>query len=154
MKKIQLTIKSKETMKNKYQKNYDKLLKVIPQLKEKILNVKDDEELIDLYLKSKSSGFMDLVFEYRRKDGEGIHDISLAHTYVQNGDLMSDPFMELRVDFNLETVEAIYFEMSCPPVSTSVYPAKGMVSFEEKVSQNQFLSQWLTNLICQGHMIK
>ena len=126
----------------------------INQLKEKINNVTDEETLHDLHIKSQVSGFMDLVFEYRRRDGEGIHIISLAHYYKQNGDLMSDPFVELRVDFQLKTVESLYFEMSYPPIAKHVYPEQSLVDYEEKVNQNQFLSQWLSNLIAQGHVIK
>lgn len=130
---------------------YKKLLKVIPGLDKKLSSIQDGD--VEFTAKSKSGSFMDLNFEYRKNEGNNRHIISLAHYYVQEGDLMSDPFMEIRVIPDLQVAEALYFEMSHPPVSRYVYPDPNHVNMREKKDQNHFLNQWLTNLIHQGHRI-
>jgi hypothetical protein len=132
---------------------YKKLLKVIPGLDKKLSSLKDGTEEFSAKSKVGNGGLMDLNFEYRQNEGNNRHIISLAHYYVQEGDLMSDPFMEIRVIPDLQLAEALYFEMSYPPVSRYVYPDPQHVSMTQKKEQNHFLNQWLTNLIHQGHKI-
>ena len=84
-----------------YAKNYARLLKIVPGL----LEMRPGESSLTL----KAPGFMDLtVGVLRREETEHII-VSLAHYGVQNGDLMSDPEMEISVSPTLKTVEALTF---------------------------------------------
>ncbi len=55
---------------------------------------KDGKPNFDEYLKLKSGGFMDLNIDFLY-DEDGKYTISMAHNYVQNGDVMADPDMEI-----------------------------------------------------------
>lgn len=49
-------------------------------------------------LKIENPGFMDLHIEYVGTGPRNLPMVSVAHYYVQNGDLMRDPDMEFEVD--------------------------------------------------------
>jgi len=142
-----------------YHKNYKLLLKIIPDLVENIDKIKkacSDAEVIAK--KATSEGFMPLSFEtrYMRYDTrkKGCPVISLAHYYTQNGDLLSDPFMEIEVCVEEEWVQAIFFEQHGALTKyAEVFPEKGKVNTSEKKSQNRFLTTWFTNLYQQGFQL-
>lgn len=99
------------------------------------------------YLKLKAGGFMDLVVERIGKD-----EISLAHYYEQNGDLVADPEMTVRV-FPHGAAEALSFSMPGAGVYQEVYLEKDGKTYvwpAVKREQNAFLDQWLVNLKHQG----
>ncbi|MFY0689121.1 MAG: DUF1249 domain-containing protein [Cyclobacteriaceae bacterium] len=132
-----------------YEVNYRKLLKVIPHLIEKVN---------DGFTSGKSvlvgEGMMDLNFDYLFTDDEGHMVVALAHNYEQNGDLVPDPDMQLRINPKLETVEALSFQDTYG--YQQVYheeKGKNLVNTKAKSELNKFLSQWLTNLIKQGHKV-
>lgn len=79
--------------------------------------------------------------------------ISLAHNFVQNGDLMADPDMEISVNLKHGIAEALTFQQDSLGVYRVVYPDwpdKNWFYLRERKGQNEFLAQWLTNLINQG----
>ena len=96
-------------------------------------------------VKLHSEGFMDLVVERLSEE-----IISLAHYGEQNGDLMSDPEMEIKIYPDTRMVEALTNRMDYTGYSASVYPAPGKVDLYQKKDMNQFLSIWLRNLKQQG----
>ena len=97
----------------------------------------------DGYLKLKSQGFMDLTIERIGSD-----EISLTHYYEQNGDLVADPDMQIRINFDNKTAEALTFQdwicFRC------VYPEPDKVNLQLKKELNSFLLDWLKNLKRQG----
>jgi len=105
------------------------------------------------YSKSKSPSFMDLVIERNtildKINGKDCIGFSMAHYFLQNGDLCSDPLMEVLVYPDLKMVEAFSFDMSIPPLYQVVYDGESC-DFRLKESLNDFLNQWLKNLGMQG----
>ena len=95
------------------------------------------------YLKLKSQPYMDLTIERIGPD-----EISLTHYYEQNGDLVPDPDMQVRIDFQNETAEAL----TCQDwiCFRAVYPEPGKVNLKLKKDLNFFLLQWLKGLKKQG----
>lgn len=118
---------------------YRKLKVVIPTLPE-----------VPEYAKSKVPGLMDLNLDLLYRDHE-IIKVALSHYYEQNGDLIADPDMVIRVDTKTETVEALSYQDTY--TYREVYPEGGEADVRTKKELNEFLLQWLTNLIDQGHRL-
>lgn len=97
----------------------------------------------------KSGAYMDLVVEVLDQD-EKYTTISLAHYGKQNGDLMSDPEMVLRVHRESFMVEALTFTNHYVGVYHEVYPTPETVNLRYKKELNSFLGTWLKNLKDQG----
>lgn len=136
-------------MKTVFEKNYDLMVK---------LGIILEDNSVPSYRKSISSGVMDLVVE-RNELTDGFNDqkcigFSIAHYFVQCGDLCSDPIMEILYYPDTNMVEAYSIEMSLPPMYEVVYPLPGKVNVKAKKSQNSFLHSWLNNLVAQGHGVK
>jgi uncharacterized protein YqiB (DUF1249 family) len=99
---------------------------------------------------SKSKPYMDLSYDFLHEDKPGEYIIALAHHFEQNGDLVPDPDMEIRVIPEKEIAEALSFQ------NIMLYQH---VDSGEKTNEmlqrdlNEFLDQWLTNAIEQGHRI-
>ena len=124
-----------------YELNFKKLTKIID------LEALKKEE----YLLYSSRGFMDLHANFLREEKDGRYILSLAHNYEQNGDLVNDPDVEIRVDERYHTVEALTYQDAL--TYNEVYFEKDgevLVNLQLKRSLNQFLSKWLTNLSNQG----
>lgn len=122
-----------------YGKNYDNLLKVIPDLH----NLKPGD-----HFRLLTRGFMPLTVEVRQKFANGDMILSLSHNFLQFGDIMDDPYMEIKV-FAKGGVEALSFQQS-PNIYEEVYPEPGKTNIRAKKSQNDFLRLWLRNLKNQG----
>lgn len=130
--------------KNRFEQNYDRLLRMLPQLA--------DAKTGD-HWRLKAPGLMDLVVEVIGED-EGTIRVSLAHYYEQNGDLMADPEMEVRVYRDARMVDALSFYMAAQGYRAVSYPEPGLVCPRAKQSNNAFLQTWLQNLKAQGHAIQ
>jgi Protein of unknown function (DUF1249) len=65
--------------------------------------------------------------------------------------LIPDPDMVIRIDTKAETVEALTFQDTY--TYREVYPDRNRVDLKAKKELNEFLLQWLTNLIDQGHRL-
>jgi uncharacterized protein YqiB (DUF1249 family) len=98
------------------------------------------------YKRFESDGFMDLVVE---KISE--NEYSLAHYYEQNGDLMRDPEMTVRI-YPGKAVEALTFTQDNLGIYQEVYPEPGKYVPYFKKELNCFLGIWLRNLKIQGFM--
>lgn len=114
---------------------------------EKIGIIRDRKLAFSKYLKLKSGGFMDLNIDELNETDDSI-TISMAHNHEVNGDLVSDPDMELRIYPDCKMAEALTLQDSFG--YKMVYPEEGKVYPRVKKELNQFLNQWLTNLINQG----
>jgi len=101
--------------------------------------------------KSKVGGFMDLNYDFLRSSKDG-RIIALSHYYLQNGDMVADPDMEIRVMPDLGLAEALTYQDVYG--FKRVYDDTGGVDVAMKKELNEFLSQWLSNLINQKHRIR
>ncbi len=132
-----------------YSSIYNKLHRVIPDL-EKHLAKGASSGKSEL----PSPGMMDLSFDYLYNDEDGNPVIAIAHYFKQNGDVVPDPDMEIRIFPKEKLAEALTFQDQF--VFQRVYDEyKGepFVHFKRKTELNAFLNQWLSNLIEQGHRI-
>ncbi len=134
-----------------YSAIYKKLMQIIPDLIKHIEAGKDSGKSV----KDPKGGLMDLNFDYLGKDKKGNYLIALSHLFEQNGDLVPDPDMQIRILPEMEMAEAMTFQDQYG--YQEVYPDQGdgkeYVDLRRKKELNQFLSQWLTNVIKQGHKI-
>ena len=125
-----------------YEANYRKL--------EGILNIEDFlKHNTGFNLKLKSSGYMDLSVEILEKTSDYIR-ISMTHYGEQNGDLMADPDMEIKIYKEHQTAEALSFQNDYIGIYQVVYPEAGIVNLKLKKELNDFLGTWLNNLKIQG----
>ena len=136
---------------NRLEMNYARLEKLIGQS----LTELHPED----HFRLKSKGFMDLVIEVLPSDDEESTIISMAHYFVQNGDLCQDPEMTVRAvhaspkGFSRGMLEALTFQQAIPPVYQDVYPTKGFYRPNLRQHLNSFLWFWLRNLENQGHRL-
>jgi len=108
--------------------------------------------------KSKSGGYMDLVYE-RLSMIDGVNGlpnqaISIAHYFEMNGDLCQDPEMVVLVNASDRTAEAYSFQQAMPPIYQEVYDEGNRVDPALKQNLNTFLETWLDNLVNQGHGVE
>ena len=119
------------------------------------------EYVSDVYGKSnqsEDSGYMPFVIEGLDKDSHGRYILSFAHYYVQNGDLMCDKSMEVRLDVKQGTIEALSFKQDgiFDNSVKDVYIEKDgklHVNTTQKNNQNSFLNKWTNNLVQQKHVV-
>jgi len=134
-----------------YSAIYKKIMQIIPDLIKHIEAGKDSGKSV----KDPKGGLMNLNFDYLGKDKKGNHLIALSHLFEQNGDMVPDPDMQIRILPEMEMAEAMTFQDQYG--YQEVYPDQGdgkeYVDLRRKKELNQFLSQWLTNIIKQGHKI-
>ena len=116
--------------------NYDRLEELVPD----VLNNKYN------YMKFKAKHFMDWIVERPDEDR-----MSLSHYYLQNGDLMSDPDMELIIDTKNRQVHADTFRQDSMAVNMRVTDNGGLRNEDLAEELNVFLEDWLTNVKAQGH---
>lgn len=95
------------------------------------------------YLKLKSSGYMDLTIERL-----GMNQLSLTHYYLQNGDLVPDPDMQIEISFKEHSANVVTFQNSL--IFQTVYLSGGGINLELQRELNSFLHGWLKNLKVQG----
>ena len=128
-------------MKTIYQRVYDKLEQLVGNLRE-----------IPEAKKSQVPGFMDLNLDRLSADGR-VTVIALSHYYKHpSGDLIPDPDMEIRVSPNERMAEALTYQDSY--TYRFVYgDQERLVSTAVKQDLNQFLEQWLSNCLEQGHRL-
>ena len=118
-------------MKLIYERNYAKLLKLIPDL----LSLK-----VEAHRRSQREGFMDLHFDVLNREEKSI-TIALYHYYKQNGDAIPDPDIELLIYPVLKMAEVIALQGSWGyRVVFPNYPNKNMVDLKAKQELNRFLS--------------
>jgi N12 class adenine-specific DNA methylase len=99
------------------------------------------------YQKMSTSGFMDLNID---KISENM--IAIAHNYIQNGDVMADPDMQIMIDEKHQMALPFSFQNDGIGVYQSVYDEHGTRNQELELDLAQFLSTWLSNIEAQGHV--
>jgi len=79
--------------------------------------------------------------------------ISIAHNFIQNGDVMADPDMQILVSFKKQTAQAMTFQND----GLGIYQeclffeyGKLLVRLKLLKDLNRFLDSWTENLIEQG----
>ncbi len=124
-----------------YQQIYKKLLVVVPSL----LTIEESG-------KSVVSGYMDLSLDILKR-GSDKNIIALSHYYKHpSGDMVADPDMEVAVYPARNMAEALSYQDTYG--YRTVYTNGGtMVDVRARRDLNEFLNQWLDNLIQQGHCI-
>jgi uncharacterized protein YqiB (DUF1249 family) len=101
------------------------------------------------YMKFKSPGLMDLNVD--RLTGD---TIALAHNGKQNGDVMADPDVEVKIYPDLKAAEALTFQNDYLGIFQEVYPEPGKYHPKLKKELNDFLNDWLKNMIeVQGYQL-
>lgn len=133
-----------------YSSIYKKIMQVIPNLIEHI----GAGKMHGKSRKDPKGGLMDLNYDYVAKDKDGNHIIALSHYFKQQGDMVADPDMQIRLLPEMEMAEALTFQDHFG--FQQVYSEKDgkvYVNLKLKKSLNKFLNQWLTNIIHQGHKI-
>jgi uncharacterized protein YqiB (DUF1249 family) len=94
------------------------------------------------YMKFKCDGLMDLNVDNL------LHDkIALAHNGIQNGDVMSDPDVEVQIYPDQKMAEALTFQNDYLGIYQEVYPEPGKYHPKLKKGLNEFLNDWLQNII-------
>jgi uncharacterized protein YqiB (DUF1249 family) len=94
------------------------------------------------FYKFKSEGLMDL-----NVDNLLNNKIALAHNGLQNGDVMSDPDIEVKIYPDPKTAEALTFQNDYVGIYQVVYPEEGKCNSKLKKELNIFLDDWLSNII-------
>lgn len=127
-----------------YERNFAKLTKIF-NLSELSY---EDEILI------KSGAFEDLSIDLLWV-GNGYMEIAMDQHYIQNGDLMFDPEMRLRVYPDRKIVEALTYRQDGLGIYQEVYQFDddGNATYVNptlKKQLNAFLGTWLTQLINNG----
>ena len=98
------------------------------------------------YMKFKCDGLMDL-----NVDNLLNNRIALAHNGIQNGDVMSDPDVEVQIYPDQKMAEATTFQNDYLGIYQEVYPEPGKYYPKLKKELNEFLNQWLQNMIEAGY---
>jgi hypothetical protein len=102
-----------------------------------------------LELPALSNCIMPLIF-WSRENESFLKDallFSMQHQYLQNGDIMVDPRMELFCFPEHHVVGVMSFEQSNPPIYSQVYYNDGAaISVNTKKSLESFLAMWLRNI--------
>jgi len=123
---------------------YKRLLKMFPDLEG--MDVGDHKKV-------ENEPFMLLAMDVLT-DSEYGRIISIAHNYIQNGDVMADPDMQVLVSFKKKTVQAMTFQNDGMGVYQECLfiDEEGtlMVQMSLLKSLNRFLDTWTKNLIAQG----
>lgn len=85
----------------------------------------------------------------------GRNEIAIAHTYVQNGDLMYDPEIVFHLDPEKKALHPVSFQQSAPPIWQEVYQQDeaGRIRRSTQLEKdlNSFCRIWFQNLKAQEH---
>ena len=130
-----------------YNTIFNKLVKI------GIIN-KEGKRKFEWALKLKSGGYMDLNIDFLYEE-DGRYTIAIAHNYIQNGDVMCDPDMEISIIPEMKMVEALTFRQDGTyPVNQAVYSydenENKLVNPRLKTELNKFLNMWMGNVVQQG----
>jgi len=123
---------------------YTRLLKIFPDLEG--MDIGDHRKVVN-------EPYMPLAMDVLA-DTEFGRIISIAHNYVQNGDVMADPDMQLLINFKKQTAQAMTFQNDGMGVyqESLFFDDDGMLMVQMSLlkSLNRFLDTWTKNLIAQG----
>ena len=126
----------------KYERWFKQIEKIINQPLEQFMQSEQD------YLKIESSGFMDLNIDKLSENR-----IAMAHNYIQEGDVIPDPDMEVIINFEYQIVYPVTYQDSFGYREAYEFNIDGKaIGVNEKVKREleEFFGQWLRNLKMQG----
>ncbi len=133
-------MKSETVIRDIHSRIYQKLLEVIPD----ILTIEESG-------KSVVESHMDLNLDILQRKPDRI-TIAMSHYYKQNGDMIADPDMEIAMYPQRQTAQALTYQ-DCYSYRRVYGEDNVTIDIRAKRDLNQFLNQWLSNLIAQGHRI-
>ena len=140
----------KKNLRSPFDSIYKKILKVIPGLIEHIKTGK----LAGKSRVDPGGGLMDLNYDFITHDKNGHPIIALSHYFKQNGDMVADPDMQIRLIPEMEIAEAMTYQDQFGFKQVySEQDGKSFVNRRYRNELNRFLNTWLTNIIHQGHKI-
>ena len=125
----------------KSQSIYSKLIKIIPDIATRRSAGKSQLH---------SDALMDLNLDILSRQGNIVR-IALSHYYKQNGDMIADPDMEIIINTQPMTANAMTYQDSMIFQSAE---QDGGINQKLVNELNEFLDQWLQNCIDQGHKIE
>ncbi len=126
-----------------YIRNFKRLIEI------GIINDKGELQFQEA-IKLKSKPFMDLNIDHlSHKDGNDFTVIAIAHNYIQNGDVMAEPDMEIKIIPEMQSIEALTYQLSSMGIYQQVYPDANHVIPKLKKDLNLFLEMWLINIKAQ-----
>ena len=120
-----------------YERIFKKLAKILG----------EDMEDLPQYQQFRARGFMELNVDLLHEDEDSI-TIALSHYFKQNGDMIPDPDMEVRIYPEMKMAEALTYQDSFG--YREVYPTPSQVYLKAKKDLNIFLNQWLSYILAQG----
>lgn len=128
-------------MKTVYEKNYDALMPYIDFMTQNNL----------VWLKIENEPYMPLSIDLLYHDSqENSTRYAIAHNFIQQGDVMADPDMEIRIYEDTKQAESLTFQQDSLGIYQAVYPIPGQMNLRLKKQLNSFLANWLRNLKEQG----
>ena len=135
-----------------YEKNYERLLEIAPDLEEELLRV-DSHKDYEFNGYSESSGSLDFSMKLAHRNDSG-YFILLSHYQIQNGNTVREPDIHILLNLKKQTIEAL--ELTKAGYHRKVYDdilVRKLTNLTEQKTQNEFLSKWLRDLKSQGHKI-
>lgn len=126
-----------------YETMFDKLVKIG-------LISPDGKLTFGDYVRIDNPPYMPLSVDRLPSEHPGTVQGSMSHNFTQNGDVMADPYMEIRIYPELHMIEALSYQLDSLGVYHVVYPEPGKVYPKRKKELNVFLNRWLSNIIDQG----
>ncbi len=119
--------------------------KIYKQIYEQLqtLGILNESDIMEAqYMRFTSPGLMDL-----HVDRLSNNTIALAHNGIQNGDVMADPDMQIWLHPDHKEAEALTFQNDYLGIYQEVYPEPGKFNPKLKKDLNEFLADWLRNII-------
>ncbi len=113
------------------------------------------EALKDRYIKIANPPYMPLVVEFVGHGPRGYALVSVAHTYVQNGDVMYDPEMEFEVSADLSTWLPVSYRQDYLGIrQEAVWVTDRRIQVVPRLVRDlsQFANGWDRNLRGQGFL--
>lgn len=123
------------------QANYARLLALLPQVR-----TMEPGSAV----KMQADQFMDLCIDVLQQKGT-VTQISMAHYYEQNGDLVPDPDMEVMLMHETQLALPVHFQNAI--AYRVCIEGTRITNGKEFADQSSFLSMWLRNIKSQGHRI-
>jgi len=125
--------------KNVYEKNYEILHQICPNIYERLLAGD-----IDL----SNENHIQLKIELLKKQNN-YYDITISHNFVENGDVVPDPEFILRLYPKYELVEIVQYQDRFG--IRYVYLPNGKIDPKAKIELNHYFSTWVSQINIHEH---
>jgi len=129
---------------NREERIYKRLLTIFPDLQDMDIGE---------YRKVENGSYMPLSMDVVDDNQYG-RIISIAHNFIQNGDVMADPDMQILVAFKKQSVQAMAFQNDAVGIYQECifFNDEGKLMCRQNLLKelNLFLDLWTKNLLVQG----